>query len=125
MFMKPKILPLIAQIAIILAVLGSSEPFDRIDISSWVMVICLGLLLVFYFLVCTVKLKYIPRFDFLIALCSAMIWVVLLFTVDYWSNITGWDRLIYAIYPLITGIFIVCLLVMNIIIHVIKSIRRK
>jgi len=115
----------ITHIAVILAVLGSSEPFDRADISPWVMIISLGLLLICYFIFRAIKLKYIPNFDILIAFCDILIWLALLYTADYWSNITGWDSLIYVVYPFITGIFFICLLVMNLVVYIIKWVQAK
>ena len=123
--MKTKKQTIITHIIIISAVLGSSEPFDRADISPWVMIVGLALLLVYYFVNKIAKQSYIPKFDILAAFLNILVWVIFALTVDYWSNVTGWDRFIYIVYPPIAGIFFICLLVLNLIVYAIKRIRAK
>ena len=115
----------IAHIAITLAVLGSSEPFNNIDVSPWVMIFGLGLLLVCYFVFRVIELIYIPKFHIGIACCSVLFWVAALCTCDFWSNIGGWNRLIYVIYPCFAVIFFLCLLLMNLVVFVIRWVQTK
>lgn len=116
---------IIAHVGIILTVLGTSEPFDSAIFALWVMIIGLGLFLTYYFIFNLIKLKYIPIFDILIAFFNILIWIVLLATCYYWSNITGWDGIVYVIYPFIIGIFFICLLIMNLVVYIIKLVQRK
>lgn len=111
----------IAHVAIILAVLGASEPFDDGDFSPWVMLIALGALLICYFIFRARKVEYIPKLHIFIAFGTVLLWIAALFTCEYWTNINGWDRLVYLFYPFISGIFLVCLLVMNLGVFIVKK----
>jgi len=116
---------LIAHLTIILAVLLSSEPFNRTDISLPIMLLCLGFLLIFYNIFCTLKLEYVPIFHILVALISFVLWVVLMYTANLWSNLRSWNRLIYIVYPFYSGIFLLCLPVMNFIVFLIRKSKKS
>lgn len=124
-FIKGNKYIIIAHVAMILAVLISSELFDSVEISSWIMVISLGLLTIYYIVFHVVKLKYIPKSDMLIALCDIAIWLALLATFVHWSNLSGFDRLIYVVYPILAGIFFICLLILNFIVFLVKQVREN
>lgn len=123
--MESKTCYTLMHIVIILAALGSSEPFDRVDISPWVMIIGLGVLLIYHLLYHVRKLSYIPKFDLFIAFFHALFWIAVMPTVQRWSNITGLNLLIYAVYPFMAGAFFVCLLVLNLIVYIIKRVQAR
>ncbi|MDR2570266.1 MAG: hypothetical protein LBD23_08215 [Oscillospiraceae bacterium] len=114
----------ITHIIIIAAILGSSEPFNSIEYSPWIMIVSLSLFLIYYIISCIIKLTYVSKFDILITLFVLIFWVAALFTAEYWTNITGWDGLVYLIYPFIAGIFFICLLVINLLVFVIKRVKK-
>lgn len=111
---------IIAHIALILAVLGSSEPFNKVYVSSWVILVGFAAMLVLYFIFRTMKLKYVPLVHLLVALGDIAVWVILAYTAGYWSNITGWDGLVYLIYPFLAAFFFILLLIMNLVVCVVK-----
>ena len=115
----------IAHIIITLAVLCSAELLGGVIISLLVIIFSLTLLLIYYFFMRAIKLLYIPKFDIIIAFSSFLFWVAALFLSEYWSNISGWDRLIYLFYPVVAGIFLICIVVMNIVVYIIKKVQEK
>lgn len=122
-YMKQAFTIIITHLSTLIAVLVSAELFNKADISGNIMLISLSLLLIYYLGFYALKLKYIPKSNILISFCDVIIWFILLNKVNSWTNLIGWDRFIYIVYPFIEGSFFLCLLTINFIICIIK--RKK
>lgn len=110
------------HIVIFLAVLASIK-LDIVGVSPAVILCCLALLalmLIYYIILYAIKLTYIPKFDLYVALCLILVWVFLLFTSPYWSNLDGWAIFIHYACPLTMVLFFLCLIIINLIVYLIN-----
>lgn len=89
----------------------------------FIILIGLGGLLICYIVSCAIKLRYIHWLDVLMAFCCIAIWIAILFTVDAWSRLSGQDALVYLFFGFFALVFLVCLLIINLVVFIIRWIK--
>lgn len=91
----------------------------------FIIIIGLGVLLICYIVSRAIKLRYIPKFDVLIAFCCVVIWIALFYTTPAWSRLTHWGPIVYIIFGFVALVFLVCLLFTNLVVFIIKLFKSK
>jgi len=106
---------------IILGVFGSEELLENAVVAASISFFGLCGLLIFYFIFRVLKFTYISLLDILTAFCVVLFWFSAFFT-ERGANM-GYGYA-YSSYFSLSVIFFACLLIMNSIVFIIKSLKK-